>query len=78
MLPKGGLKRQLVEFAAIIIELQNARNRADYDPSAFYSVSDARAAIQSARDAVTSYKQITKASFADRLAFLTLLMFKRR
>ena len=75
----GELRSKLVKFAAATVRLQNDRNLADYDPMRTYSITDARAAIDSARDAHALYQDLKAEKHTiNRSAFLMLLMFKRR
>lgn len=64
--------------AAIFVELQNSRHEADYKPSARITLSDARAAITKAREAVRLIGQAYNTNEADWSLFLTLLSFKSR
>ena len=79
MLPNGRFPPELDRFAAITIELYEARLRADYDPIVRVEAVDARAKVGSAREAFSLYRavQLTKPA-VDRSVFLKLLMFNRR
>lgn len=73
-LPKG-FGPNIKAFAAAMIELQEKRHSADYDPYGRVSRSDALLAVGTARTALARFN---KASAARRRAFLTLLLFKPR
>ena len=62
-------------FARIAVHLYELRNLADYDPSRDFTFDDARGAISEARQAITWFQQGTE---EQKLAFLTLLLFKSR
>lgn len=80
MLPTGEFIAQVRDFAAITIELYEARLRADYDPIARFDAADASAKVASARKAFSLYKTIQNPGgpAVDRSVFLKLLMFSRR
>jgi hypothetical protein len=73
--PPGGFSPELRAFASAVIELQQKRHAADYDPSSRFKTSDASVAVGIARDALTRWRQ---AAVAERRAFLRLLIFKPR
>ena len=62
-------------FAAAVLELQERRHAADYDPSIRFKMSDASVAIRTAQSAVDNF---IKAAADDKTAFLTLLLFQPR
>jgi hypothetical protein len=64
-----------VAFATAVVELQEKRQAADYDPLTRFRASDAIAAIRAARAALRRFET---ASAARRKAFLTLLLFPPR
>ena len=79
IVPAGEARDKLIQFAAITVELQRARNQADYDPLKTYSVAYAQASIRSARSAVALYDELRRQRYTvHRTALLMLLMFKRR
>ena len=63
------------ECAAAFAELQESRHGADYDPTLRLPLSDAKAAVSKARDAV---EKLQAAPNDERFYFLTLLQFKPR
>lgn len=70
--PSGGFDNNIQRFAAAVLELQERRHGADYDPSTRFKMSDATVAISTARSAVDNFRAAT----ADgKTAFLTLLLF---
>lgn len=60
-------------FAAAVVNLQDRRHQADYDPALYLYVSDVRSAVATARDAVRSFRTLPS---DQRLKFLFLLMAK--
>jgi len=62
-------------FAQALLELQERRHDADYNPSVRARKSDARLAISTARNALS---KLRGANHASREAFLALLLFKIR
>ena len=73
--PAGGFGSDMVAFATIVIETQESRHSADYDPSIRIKSSDAILALLNARRAFNCF---TNASAAEREAFLYLLLFQPR
>jgi hypothetical protein len=73
--PAGGFSRFIRAVAASVVELQDARYAADYDPLVFLKRSDAALAVRTARRAV---KRFDSATAKSRKAFLTLLLFPPR
>ena len=73
--PEGGFGPNIREFALLLIELKEKRNSADYDPSHWVKIIDARTAISAARSAI---ERFGTASAAQRTAFLTLAVFPPR
>lgn len=71
-LPNKGVGPNLAAFATAVVELQEKRHGADYDPMIRVKTSDALAAIKTARAAVARFEQATATR---RRAFLALLMF---
>ena len=65
----------VVSFATIVAELQELRHSADYDPSFSITADEAKFRIDEARKAVKLFQGATD---AQRVAFLTLLMFNIR
>src|ERR1700694_340759 len=73
--PAAGFGPDIQAFAAAILELQEKRHSADYDPSIRVKTSDAILAISAARSALTRFHA---ADAAGREAFLGLLLFRPR
>ena len=68
--PETGFGPNIVEFATIVVDLQDKRHRADYDPASRLKASDAALALRAARRAV---RRFGKALPVRRKTFLTLL-----
>jgi uncharacterized protein (UPF0332 family) len=73
--PPAGFGSNIAAFATGVVELQQKRHKADYDPMIRMTRSDAVAAIATARAALVRYDA---ASDDDRAAFLSLLLFEPR
>jgi ATP phosphoribosyltransferase regulatory subunit HisZ len=73
--PAGGLGPNIRAFAAGVIQLQDARHAADYDPLLRFKTADARLAISTGRSALTRF---ARASARRRGRFLSLLLFSPR
>ena len=73
--PTNGFGPNIVAYATAIVELQNKRIAADYDPLFRVTKSDAELLIRTGRAAVARFQ---KASNARRRAFLTLVAFPPR
>lgn len=73
--PANGFGNNLAAFAAGLLELQDKRHEADYDPSVRVKTADALSAVRTARSAIRRFE---KASQNRRKAFLTLLLFQPR
>lgn len=74
-LPPNGFGANIVAFATAVVELQEKRHAADYDPMVRVKTLDAQLAIRTARAAVARFNN---ASPKRRKAFLTLLLFPPR
>lgn len=74
-MPKGGFDDSIRKFASLVIELKGDRNSADYDPSRWIGISDARLAIAQAKGAIALFAD---APAEQRQMFLTLLVFPPR
>lgn len=70
-LPENGFGANLQAFAAAVIDLQEKRHRADYNPEPRFRISDAKLAIGTARSAVGRFARVSQER---RKAFLTLLL----
>jgi uncharacterized protein (UPF0332 family) len=73
--PPKGFGVDIADFATAVVELQEKRHAADYDVMIRMNRSDAIVAIAQARAALGRFD---KASQAERLAFLSLLLFPPR
>lgn len=73
-LPSGGMSG-FSSFATALIDLQERRHEADYDPMVRLKTSDAKAAIRSARSALDLLENM---AVSERNAFLSLLVFPAR
>jgi hypothetical protein len=73
--PATGFGSNISAFAAALLELQEKRHIADYDPSVRVRTLDAKLAVSSARAALARFRD---ASDAEREAFLSLLLFPPR
>lgn len=74
-MPDGGFDDSIREFASLVIDLKGDRNSADYDPSRWVGITDARLAIAQARAAI---ERFANAPDEQRRVFLTLLAFPPR
>jgi uncharacterized protein (UPF0332 family) len=73
--PKNGFGPNIRAFAASMLELQEKRLVADYDPAIRIKSLDASLAIRTARSAVNRFR---KAGISPRKAFLALMLFSPR
>jgi len=73
--PADGFGSDIRAFAAAVLDLQQSRHDADYDPSIRYQLSESVAAIRAARIALVSFEAATD---IERETFLSLLVFKPR
>jgi hypothetical protein len=73
--PPNGFGPDIEAFAAAVLELQEQRHHADYDPSIRIKSSDAVSAINSARSAL---RRFARADSPKREALLSLLLFQPR
>jgi len=73
--PVGGFGSELRSFATVVIQLQEKRHEADYDPLVRVGRSDAALAIATGREALTLFR---RASPTRRRAFLSLIVFSPR
>lgn len=71
----GNFGTSIREFAALILQLKEKRTSADYDPSHWVKIADAKTAISAARSAIEQF-QIAPA--LNKKVFLTLLLFPPR
>ena len=69
--PTNGFGENIEAFAAAVVDLQEKRHRADYNPLPRFRTSDAKFAVGAAQNAVRRFQQ---ASSEHRKAFLTLLL----
>lgn len=73
--PRGGFGRDLRALATAVIELQEKRHAADYDPLFRARMSDAVLAVETGRTALV---RLGNASAAQRKPFLALVVFPPR
>jgi hypothetical protein len=73
--PLTGFGANIIAFATTLVELQEKRHEADYNPMVRMRSLDAELAIKTARAALVRFK---KASPTRRKAFLSLLLFPPR
>lgn len=73
--PTGGFGAELQKLAIAVVDLQEKRILADYDPHLRVRASDAQLAGATARDALAFFRAATR---AQRQAFLALLAFSPR
>lgn len=73
--PAQGFGADIVAFAAAVVDLQEKRHAADYDPMVRMSRSDGILAIAKAR---TALSRLSGTSESERMAFLSLLLFSPR
>ncbi len=73
--PSGGFGADLIALATAVVDLQEKRHLADYDPLFSVRTSDAVLAAATARTALTRFRNANRVS---RKAFLSLLVFSPR
>ena len=73
--PPGGFGQDIKIFAATLVEMQDKRHTADYDPLFRAKKSDALIAVRQSRAALLN---LENASPGEREAFLLLLLFRPR
>jgi hypothetical protein len=73
--PRNGFGPNIKAFAAAVVELQEKRHAADYDPLIRVKSLDALLAVSTARNALNRFQ---RASAGRRKAFLSLLLFPPR
>ena len=73
--PRNAFGADIRAFAAAVVELQEKRHAADYDPLIRVESSDALLAVSVARSAAARFN---RAGGRRRIAFLTLLLFPPR
>jgi hypothetical protein len=74
-LPSGGFGSDLVAVAAAVVDLQEKRHSADYDPHYRVSTSDAVLAVATARSALARFRTANRTR---RKALVALLVFSPR
>jgi uncharacterized protein (UPF0332 family) len=74
-LPRGGFGQNITDFATAVIELQEKRHTADYNPMARMKRSDVLMSVRTARAA---FRQFQSANAEQRTTFLILLLFPPR
>ena len=73
--PKGGFGPDLIALATAVIELQEKRHAADYDPLFRVRMSDAVLAVATGRTALVRFRSANRTR---RKAFFSLVVFSRR
>jgi hypothetical protein len=73
--PAGGFGPEIQALATAVIEPQEKRHSADYDPMSRVKTADALLAVRTGRSAIA---RLTKSGDAERKRFLTLLAFPPR
>src|SRR5882672_140703 len=73
--PKGGFGGDLEAVASALVDLQDKRHLADYDPTFKARTSDAFLAVATARDALSRFRRASRQS---RRAFVSLAAFSPR
>lgn len=73
--PVAGFNEEIASFSRLVVELQEKRHSADYDPSQWFTRADARLAVTSAKSAIERFES---ARAIQRKYFLTLLAFSVR
>lgn len=73
--PTGAFSSDLRAFSTAVVDLQDMRHEADYNPFAVFKASDTRAIIATARTAVARFNGLIG---GERLTFLCLLAFQPR
>ena len=73
--PTGGFGPDLIALATAVVDLQEKRHLADYDPLFRVAMSDAVLAVATARIALTRFRHANRARIK---AFLSLLVFSPR
>jgi hypothetical protein len=73
--PPGGFGPDMITLAELLLDLQQKRHAADYDPAIRLSSSEARLSIDTARDTLM---HLQDAPDAERAVFYGLLVFPPR
>ncbi|MFC5344627.1 hypothetical protein ACETK8_08500 [Brevundimonas staleyi] len=73
--PRGGYGTNLPATATAVLELQERRHEADYDPLLRVKTADAVLAVRTARSAI---RRLNKAPSSKKKRFLALLLFQPR
>ena len=73
--PPQGFAPDMIAFVELLLELQQKRHAADYDPALRFSSSEARLSIGTARDALRHWRDVPD---AERTVFVALLLFPPR
>ncbi|WP_217693526.1 hypothetical protein [Rhodovulum sp. ES.010] len=74
----GTIKRfpkDVEDFAALFIEAQDARHRADYDPGSRFTRSEVLVLIKRVEEAISAFQRVPK---SDRRAFAAFVVLKFR
>ena len=67
---RTAVSQDMRDFASLFLELQSARNRADYDPQAVFLHSDAIGFVSEAAEAMAAFDRTTAEEQADVLALM--------
>jgi hypothetical protein len=73
--PAGGFGPDLIAVAAMVVDLQEKRHLADYDPRFRAEMSDAMVTVQTSRAALVRFKNVNR---TQKRIFLSLLVFAPR
>ena len=73
--PRGGFGSDLIALATAVVDLQEKRHLADYDPLFRVRTSDAELAVATGHTAISRFNSANRVS---RKAFLSLLVFSPR
>lgn len=67
--------KDVEDFAALFIEAQDARHRADYDPGSRFTRSEVLVLIKRVEEAISAFHKVPK---SDRRAFAAFVVLKLR
>jgi hypothetical protein len=75
LLPEALVSPGFKDYARAVIEFQEKRHQADYDPAVLFKVSDVRSIVSTAKAAYARFRAITE---EERRIFVCLLIFSPR
>jgi hypothetical protein len=75
LLPESLISSGFKDYARAVIEFQEKRHQADYDPAILFKVSDVRSIVSTAKAAYARFSAITE---EERRTFVCLLIFSPR